>query len=473
MKTQIVEFYQSRRREIWWLAIMVLLAFGLRFGLAAFGMGDAPARFSRLDTFGYLEPARAIVAEGAFNTGPGSGVPMTDRPPLYPLLLASLIFLFGECYPVIIAALCLIGALTVIPIYLTSRLFTTHWGAMIAAGLYAFNITAIANAPMLLTDMFYAFLVAWQLYFFALFYVKKRPCWCYAAIAVAAISVLARPIAQAWIYPAIFLIAIMPGLNVRRKLITALVSLVIFFAIIFPWMYRNSMAGAGLCIDTNTGAMYHQNGAMLLAKVNGTSYENEKQKILAQQEIEFSDHVKYPDEDSRVRYRMEKFRELVTTYPTVYFAMHFSPYVLLPDAPTFCEVLGISSPDRGTLDVLKTRGLFAAVNHYFDGKWWIIILLLPLLAVSLVCYGGALWQLILWIKAKNTFMFFFFLAFVEYFFFLPGPITVPRYQLPALPLLAVMCGMAAVSCISGWRRRCLQNSPIGNRPASVEYLRHK
>ncbi len=435
------EFYRKYRREIWSLAVVFAVVFAAQLTLAAFGFGDAPARYSRPDTAGYLEPARALAEHGAFNISADSSTPMTDRPPLFPLLLAALLKISGGNFIFIAIVLCFLSTSTVVPVYLTGRLFASPRIALTGASLFGFNITAIAQAPMLLTDMFFTLFVAWQLYFFTLFYFRKKLRWCYIAIAIAALSVLVRPIAVAWICPAVFLIAIMPGLKWRPKLTGILISCLIFFAVITPWMYRNYCAGAGFTIDTNTGAMYHQNGAMLLAKVNGTSYEDEKQRILTQLDIEFADKIKYPDIASQQAYRIRNFRALILQYPVTYFSMHFSPYVLLPDAPTFLELLGITQSDRGTLNVLKTQGIFAAVNHYFDGKWSVILLLIPLLLISLITYAGAICQLIRWLIGKNVFLFFFFLAFVEYFLFLPGPITVPRYQLPTLPLLAVMAAI--------------------------------
>ena len=41
-----------------------------------------------------------------------------------------------------------------------------------------------------------------------------------------------------------------------------------YAAVLLPWMARNAAAGAPWCIDTNTGAMLHQNGAMIPAEAS-------------------------------------------------------------------------------------------------------------------------------------------------------------------------------------------------------------
>ena len=76
-------------------------------------------------------------------------------------------------------------------------------------------------------------------------------------------------------------------------------------------------------------------------------------------------------------------------------------------------------------------------------------LLAPLLAVTGILYLAAFGLLASWFwrwKSK-WYAIFVFLAFAEYYFFLPGPITAPRYQLPALPILTLM---AAFGLIQGW-----------------------
>ena len=92
---------------------------------------------------------------------------------------------------------------------------------------------------------------------------------------------------------------------------------------------------------------------------------------------------------------------------------------------------------------MQKEGLFAAVNHYFGGKLWVLLPVVPLLGITLATYLLAAWKLIDWVVhlRRNWYWIFLFLAFVEYYFFLPGPIVAPRYQIPALPFLAIMAAM--------------------------------
>ncbi|MFA7232111.1 MAG: glycosyltransferase family 39 protein [Victivallaceae bacterium] len=441
------------KRKLFTAVILIcVIAFVLRLLAAWPGLSNVPATFFRLDTESYLQPALSLTYDNAYNSGIGSTAPSVGRAPGFPFFLALCFKCFGIVYAVPVVILCAIGALTCLPVFLAGRLLGGIRVGLIAAGLFALNITAIANSPMYLTDSLYTFLVAWQLYFWVLFYRRQKVLFCTVALALAAAGTLVRPIGLVWILPALFLICITPGINFKKKALAAGLSLLVFYGILLPWMYRNSTLGAGYCIDVNTGAMYHQNGAMLMSKITGKPYEVEKQLILKELDEELKDKVKYPDNKSQVDYRLKKLKALIIKHPFIYFSLHFKPVILLPDAPTFFEILGYTKSDRGTLDVMQQHGVIAAVKHYFQGQMWLLLLVIPAVAIAGITYAGCALQLGVWLWKRKFFMFFVFLAFVEYFLFMPGPITVPRYHLPALPLMTIMAGSGIVFVFSKWKK---------------------
>ncbi|MPN48545.1 hypothetical protein SDC9_196155 [bioreactor metagenome] len=150
---------------------------------------------------------------------------------------------------------------------------------------------------------------------------------------------------------------------------------------------------------------------------------------------------------------------MIFAHPFLWISQHFRPQILLPDAPTFLENLGITSAGRGTLGVMQEEGVFAAARHYFDGKLWVLPPLLPLFFVTLALYALAAWRLGGWLLGIRTHWYcvLLFLAFVEYYFFLPGPIAVPRYQLPALPFLALMAAQQ-LPALAGLLRKFVRHS---------------
>ncbi len=415
-------------RRFLYLAAVTLLAH-LALQIPGLCSGDPAGFFSRPDTAGYLAPAMAL------SSGQGFGE-CVERAPGFPLILAAV------CRTPAGAALLfgLIGIWTAIPVYRAGMRYAGKNAGLLAAGLFLWNPTVMANRGLWLSDTLFGLFAAYQCYFLLEFLEDgKRKDW-FLTVGIAAFGALIRPINLAWIVSALFLLAIRKGITLREKCFRGIAGAALFFAILFPWEMRNASLGAGYCIDTNTGAMYHQNGAMILAAVNHSSFEEEKARILKNLEVEFADRSRYPDAGSRTAYRLKKFRELIAAHPVIWIRQHFRPHVLIPDAAALCEDLGVTSPGRGTLDILHRRGLVPAILHYFDGRWYIPLLLLPLLLPAGLLLVGVLPEICRLLRNIRTeyLMIFAVLACAEYYFFLPGPITVPRYQIPALPILCVL-----------------------------------
>ena len=420
------------------LAVFVAAA-ALRFAVAASGLCAADAaRFSRPDTAGYMGMAAEFAAASSFS---GAG-----RVPGFPFF-ASLFCdaRTGECeWRALVATLALCGALSAVIVFFAGVL--RSFGTGLAAGLlYAFDLTAVANSPMVLSDTLFGVFAALQFLFFMLFWQRRRV-WCFfPMVFVAALGVLVRPVNLLWLFPALALLLLNceAKLTWRRKLVYGLAGAVLFLAVATPWMFRNAARGAGFTPDTNTGAVYHQNGAMLMAEVNHTDFESEKARLLREAEDEFADTARYPDEASREAWRLRRYREMVLAHPLVWLRQSCSWRMFIPDAPTFWELCGVTASDRGTMGVMAKHGFFAGVRHYFNNDWKLMALSVLLLMPTLALYACALGRIvcdICQIRAR-WYELVVFLAFVEYYILLPGAITAPRYQIPALPVLCVLAAL--------------------------------
>ena len=430
-------FCRMPRTDQWFL-VGCLGAMALHLALILPGMtsGDPAGFFSRPDTAGYLAPAMALASGNGFGG-------FLERAPGFPVLLAAVYR--SPAFAAIVFGL--VGVGTAIPIYLAGKKYAGPAAALAGALFFLFDPTAVANRPLWLSDTLFGLFAAWQTYFLLEFLAGKRTRDWFLTVGIAAVGTLIRPINLAWIAPALFILAALPRYSWKRKIQLGIAGFALFAAILFPWEARNARLGAGYCIDTNTGAMYHQNGAMILAAVNRSSFEAEKAAILRDLDREFADPARYPDAKSRTEYRLTRFRELIRRHPFVWIRQHFRPHVLLPDAAALCENLGLTGAGRGTLDVIQRRGVWAGVMHYFDGRWHIPLLLLPLLLPAGLLAVGVLAELLRLLRGwrEHYPLLLAVLACAEYYFFLPGPITVPRYQIPALPILCILGG-------AGWMR---------------------
>ncbi|MBR7107957.1 MAG: glycosyltransferase family 39 protein [Lentisphaeria bacterium] len=446
----------NRKQLYWSYGGLFLLALVLRLVMAFFANCDGEIRTVRPDTAGYLTPARSLIA--------GTGYASTRRPPGLPVVAAA-VFKCGGGVRTLSFLLAGVSALTVLLVSRAGYLYKGHAGGLTAGLLYALNPTVLGNAPLLLTDTLAGIFAALQYIFFLEFYRRKQWWGFFACAGAAAVGTLIRPVNMLFILPLIFLLLCMKGINWQKKVTAGVISLLLFASIIFPWMLRNAMCGAGFCVDTNTGAMYHQNGAMLLGEVSGRGYEFEKQRILREQEELFQDKVRFPDEKSREEYRINACKTLVKQHFFIWLKQQMNYQILLPDVPSFLECLGVTSSDRGTMAVLKEQGVAAAVRHYFGKNWLgIVAAVLPLIFIAGTTYAGALGQLILDVKQirKNYMELFIFAAFVYYYLFLPGAITAPRYQIPALPCMCVMAASAWLTAVEYFRNRRAGRCGDGN-----------
>jgi hypothetical protein len=143
--------------------------------------------------------------------------------------------------------------------------------------------------------------------------------------------------------------------------------------------------------------------------------------------------------------------ELVKAHPYEYAKLMLRPYTLIPDVPSLLENMGLTKGGRNTFDVLNKKGVFAALESYFDGKYWLIALAAPLLFIAGFTYLLACGRLFEAIRSLDYRFVLLFLLCAVFYVFIPNPVTMPRYQLPALPLLSLMAGWTLLE-MGGWLR---------------------
>ena len=425
----------KQKQTLFLLGTIFAVSFIARL-LLSFNALDFPERFCRPDTMTYLGPAQALLEGKFFGTG---------RAPGYIVFAAFFKWISAEHHLFLLAlAGAVLGSCTIFPIYSGAKELAGRNCGLIAGSLWGLNLTALANASMILSDTLFAFFAACQFALFIRFYRRKKSRDFLLCILFAAVGTLIRPINLPWIAPALVMLWLLPKLSLKTKTLNTLGAIFITAALLLPWMGRNAASGAPWCIDTNTGAMVHQNGAMILAEARGSSYEEEKEKIRKEYDIIFKDRKKFPDERSLENWKMARLRQIIAAHPWIALKQHFNWHnILLPDAPTFFEICGMTKSDRGTMNVLVKKGLFAAVDHYFEGRIHLPLLLIPLLCVTGATYLGTLLFLLwsLFHFRRRWYFLLLFMGFAEFYLFLPGPICAPRYQLPALPLFCAFSGM--------------------------------
>jgi dolichol-phosphate mannosyltransferase len=439
---------QEGRACLWlWGMIMALLV--CRILLALPGWDTPESAFFRPDSPTYVEPARALLAHGSLTEAPDSPVAATLRPPGFSLLCAALLGLSGGDLRWPVLFFCLLGALTALPVYRAGVWFGGHRVGLLAAGLFGLQLTSLSATPLYLSDTLYAFLVAWQLLCFLRFWRQHRLLDYWLGVLLAAVGTLVRPVGLPWVVPALFLVLIMTPKSWWKRGLGVLGAVIIYAVVLCPWMARNAHADAGFVLDTNTGnTLYFHNAAALLAVAEGGSAEDYRQQWQADlAALKLSEPERFPTVKAEEDWKKAQAVAIIRRHPLTYLRLHFRPFVLLPDAPSFLELLGYTQGGRGTFEVLNRDGVLAAVRHYFGGQLWLLALVAPLAALAGLCYLAAGVELLRRLGRRQWYFAWLFLAFVVYFIILPGPIAMPRYALPALPLICLL----AASLVFTWK----------------------
>ena len=443
------------------IALVFLFALAIRIlcawpALWSYFMGDVDMEsFMRPDSATYFFPARAFVETGKLTMDVGSDFPAVQRPPGYIFFLVAVISL--SCPPVIG---CLVDALTVFPVALAGRRLAGRRAGIWAAVLYALNLTALANAPLILADTLLGFLCAWQVFFFVRAWRTKRLSDFLIGTVFAAAATLTKPVNL----PVLLLIPLVlaPVLMRpwRKASIAALLSVLVSCAMLAPWMLRNQSVGAGFVLDRNSGLTALHNTAAILARVNGTDGDTERAALEAEAEAAFAGkpeqyanlfELKMAEDD----WYLARYRKAILEHPGATAATHlFQVWILLPDLPDFLQNLGLRTGERGTLAVLRKDGPVAAFRHYMDGSYAAAFLAVPFLLATGVLYAltaGGVW---IYLRRRRWAVLTLFAVFVLYYLAAPGPVLMPRYQIPALPFACALAGTVISVCgIRRWRKR--------------------
>jgi 4-amino-4-deoxy-L-arabinose transferase-like glycosyltransferase len=433
-----------------WLALLIVACFLLRLAAAWPGLAKAEATFFRPDSELYYGMARSLLQEGRLAEAPGVARLATARTPGYPLFLAGLLALFGRSVEGVVFAQLLISALTVVPIVLCGRILGGARAGWIAGGLWGLNITSIAAAPMILSDTLYTHFTAWQVYAFLRFWRRGSGAALGVSILMNALGTLIRPAGLFWVVPMAVIIMVQTRWGLWRRLLAVACGLLLTAAIWTPWMLRNARLGAGFRLETTIGTfLYYYNAAAVMAGVTGESSTAIAERWMAEDERLFAEEPnRFADEASRVDHQVRQGLAIFKRHPVRWLLRYANPLILLPDVPTFLENLGLTQTGQGTLGVLNSEGLLAAVRHYFAGRYFGLAMTVPLLLVVAVGYLLCGWQLVRWLFQWRWDGLLLFAGLALYFLVLSSPAPAPRYQLPALPMLLAVAGTAASKQVS-------------------------
>ncbi len=366
--------------------------------------------------------------------------PTAYRTPLMPFYFVPFIYLFGfGSIWLGVLILDIILSLTPVIAYLLAKLFLSKRSAVIVGLLVALEPALALCANDVRPDALLVLLLLLTLYYLILFWQKgKRQNLYYSAIFLG-LSALAKPIAVYLIVPFIIFILsrlIFEKIEFKKLVISLGLLVIIFLAIIFPWLLRNY-----LVFGTWGFASIISHGLY--------GYYTEDFKLANEPEIQYSPEDRDPTQN--FKYQKQKINialARIKAQPVAYFKSHLLGMIrnlFVSDLPTFYysghqkllpfeynpindtnltkEILGGNYKNVLSF-IFKPKNFVYLFRHLFFALFYLVIFLAWLKSFK---------------KDKKIFIIFsLFLLLTFYFIFCSASYIDSRYRQPVLPLLSIL-----------------------------------
>lgn len=342
------------------------------------------------------------------------------RAPLYVIWLSVIFGISGHNLAFAAMSGCLLGAMSCVVLYLAGHLFGSYKTGLAAALLLALNPTAITYAPLFLPDTLFLLAAALQCWFFLRFIRNAFGLNLIASVILAAFGALIRPANALWIFPCVLALFFFRKTTPRLRLNYMLVSLLLFGAVLLPWLWSSYRAGLGWRIDTISSEALMKNAAALEANVSGRG----KADVLADCRAEMyavyaAEPEKFATLGAQLRERDSRMLQRILQHPFRCIVLHLNPAVLLPE----------------TAGMMINLGMLHAPN-----RTWMQIFAIAVRLLYAAMLLGLVWYFVAAADRRSWFPVLLLLVLSGYYLLMPGSIAEPRYQLPALPFLCLAAG---------------------------------
>lgn len=410
--------------------ILILLALLLRLGLALPTLLDNPENFLRPDSPEYLiwHPDFDFGRRGPLTVG------------FYALFAA-----FAQ--PELPAALAgiLLSALTILPVACAGRLLSGNWKGGAIAGLFmVLNLTAIGNAPLLLSDTLFCLFAAFQGCFLLRMWKTKRLLDFGWGALFALLGAMTRGVNMPMCI-ALMIVALLYLNPWWKKLLGASTLLCGMVILLLPFMLLNFQKQAGFALEYSIPYGAVHNASAIIAHAENRSSAEVLDELLAKA-AQGMENATIAQRNAR---KAAILKETIQQYPASFVVTHLPQVFLwIPDLPAVSENLNLTQSGGGTLAVIRKDGITAGIRYYFQDvrNCWMLALA-PLALITLLGYfaGAVEFFYRLW---KKEWMLCLLLAMLGgYYWAIPGPVIMPRYHLPSLVIVFALAGAALVRCL--------------------------
>jgi len=425
------------------LAAVFVFALAIRLINLALLRGD-DAFFAEADALGYWALGAALAKPGSFWPTLWS---ITDRMPLYPLLLASIYKTFGDVPRVAALVQAVIDAGTCTLIAALGALVSPAVG-LIAGMLAALSLTLIVFTTQILTDTVFLFFFTAMLLAGAQFLLRPSIGLALLAGIAAGLALATRPAVAPLLMAAVPLVFAVFVMN-RRRVGPALAASALFAiaaaAPVAPVLVRNAIAYRSFSLTSQTGAhLAYWIVPLVQERADGTPYQTTVDRIdaryrqrLAERAADINANLFDAAELKRELAREEMARLPLRAYARAWLegmainlgapALIADPRVRALPRPSFYHTPGARLWEKAQTYLFADAGLYQLL--LIVG----LVAMLPFLALEAIGFL-MLARTLPWAAAFAA-------GLIGYFLLVNGPVASAKYRMPIEPVLIVLAAI--------------------------------
>ncbi len=397
------------------------------------------------DASAYRTATLNIIEHGVFSLSPVEPfVPDSFRSPGYSFFLLPLIHLTGDWQIVLLIQLILYSFIPLLLYLLTKNI--NEKVAYISSIIFVFEPTRLFLSSSLLTDSLFTLL-----FFLFLLFLLKIPENTGKKMAVLSgfflgLATLVRPIAMFLpLFATIFLLVVLGFKEYKRVIISSLIIILTFLAVISPWLIRNKrLFDSATLSSVGSYNLIYYNIPEFLRYRDG---EIKDQRLLGLHEdnkdLEFLEVLSLSRSDVHATLAKTILLEDFWGYAKFHL-IKTVPFFVTDGLREITRTLGVEDTKPINFSTLITKGNFSEIKNYLtSGSAGPLLFLVGFAFWSIVTLLGLVVILLLG-KFKGVYRYQIILlgATIFYFAFLTGPVSNARYRLPVSGLMIFMAVLA-------------------------------
>ncbi len=222
--------------------VIFLLGAVLRAGLLMWSADNHPASLYDDDSYGYIQLSQNVLEHRGFSEATHTPYfPNSFRTPGYPMFLLLNKIVFSNYFAALVLQIILSLVIAYMIILIADAYLTIEIG-LIASTIFLLMPFSVMAPLRYLTQILFTTLLMIAVWFWLLYLERRRSFFFYTAALLLPLTALVRPIAMFLYAPflaSLFFLFIKKRVSLRDAFVKGLLLILIFFAVLAPWMLRN------------------------------------------------------------------------------------------------------------------------------------------------------------------------------------------------------------------------------------------